>query len=70
MSKSVTVAALAHDLVGKRSFVTLVWDDEPAKQVSLPVPFGCNLDDVRFEAEKAIRELAAETALLAVNLAK
>ena len=70
MPKSVTVAALTHDLVRKRSIVTLVWDDDPEKRVALPVPFGCGLDVVRTEAEKAMRELSAETAAIAVNAAK
>ncbi len=70
MPKSVTVAALTHDLVGKRSFVVLVWDDDPTKQVSLPVEFGCSLDRVRTHAENAMRELSAETASISVNLAK
>ena len=42
---SVIVAALTHDLVRKRSIVTLVWDDDPEKRVALPVPFGCGLDE-------------------------
>ena len=61
-SKSVTVAALTHDLVRKRSIVTLVWDEDPEKRVGLPVPFGCGLDRVQAEAEKDLRALSAETA--------
>jgi hypothetical protein len=69
-SRSVTVAALTHDLVRKRSVATLIWDDDPEKRVALPVPFGCSLDQVRTEAEKALRDLSAETATIAVNSAK
>ena len=68
MSKSVTVSALTHDLVGKKSFVVLIWDDDPTKRVSLPVTFGCSLDAIRNEAEQAMRELSAETSQIAVNL--
>jgi hypothetical protein len=64
---SVTVAALTHDLLRKRSIVTLVWDGDPEKRVTLPVPFGCGLDRVQAEAEKAMRDLSAETAMIAVN---
>jgi hypothetical protein len=67
--RSVTIAALTHDLVRKRSVVTMVWDGDPEKRVGLPVPFGCSLDDVRAEAEKALRALSAETATLSVNSA-
>lgn len=69
-SRSVTVAALTHDLVRKRSLVTLTWDDDADKRVALPVPFGCSLDQVRAEAEKALRDLSAETATIVVNSAK
>jgi hypothetical protein len=67
-SSSVTAAALAHDLIRKRSIVTLVWDDDPEKRVALPVPFGCDLHGVRSEAEKALRALSAETATLEVKV--
>jgi hypothetical protein len=67
MANSVTVAALTHDLSRKRSIVTLVWDNDPEKRVALPVPFGCSLEDVQAEAEKAMRALSAETATIAVN---
>lgn len=70
MANSVTVAALTHDLVRKRSLVTLVWDDDPEKRVSLPVPFGCDLARLRAEAEKALRSLSEEVAVIAVNEAK
>ena len=67
MANSVTVVALTHDLSRKRSIVTLVWDSDPEKRVALPVTFGCSLENVRAEAEKAMRELSAETAAIAVN---
>jgi hypothetical protein len=67
---SITVAALTHDLMRKRSLVTLGWDDDPEKMLSLPVPFGCSLDRVQAEAETAVRGLSAETATIVVNLVK
>jgi hypothetical protein len=70
MSKSITVAALTHDLMRKRSLVTLIWDDDPEKAVSLPVPFGCSFDRVQTEAEAALRGLSAETATIAINPVK
>lgn len=65
---SVVVVALTHDLVRRRSIVSLKWADDPEKGVALPVPYGCGLDDVRDEAEKALRALAAETAAISVRL--
>lgn len=42
---SVSIVGLSHDLRLKKSFVRLVWDDEADKSLSLPVPFGCSLED-------------------------
>lgn len=70
MSTSVTVAALTHDLIRKRSIVVLSWDNDPEKSVSLPVPFGCGLDVVYTEAEAALRVLSNETATLSVREAR
>lgn len=67
MPKSVTIVALAHDLVRKRSFVTLAWDEVPDKAVSLPVSFGCGLDRLEVEADAALRELSDETATVTIN---
>ena len=67
---SVTVAALTHDLIHKRSIVSLVWDDDPEKRVALPVSFGCALDKLQAEAEQALRGLSAETATISVNFPK
>ncbi len=64
---TVTVVALSHDLIRKRSIVSLIWTTDPEKSVALPVPFGCSLDVVHAEAEKALRALSAETATLAVQ---
>lgn len=64
----VVIAALTHDLRRKRSIVHLAWMNDPEKNVALPVPFGCSLDDVRDEAEKALRALSDETATLAVTI--
>ena len=69
-SGGITIAALTHDFLRKRSTVTLVWDAEPEKSVVLFVPFRCDLDEIRGEAEKALRELSVEIADIPVNEAK
>lgn len=66
----VTVTGLFHDFVNKRSSVSVVWDSEPDKRLSLLVPYGCALDRVQAEAEKAVRALASEIAVIPVNPAK
>jgi len=45
----------------------MVWDDDPEKRVALPVPYGCSLDRVQAEAEKAMRALSAETGSMSVK---
>ena len=42
---AVAVVALTHDLVQKRSFVTVVWESEKDKRLVLPVPFGCAIEE-------------------------
>jgi len=67
---SVTIPGLFHDLVLKRSSVSVMWADNPDMRMNLPVPFGCALDDIQAEAEKAMRELSETTAVIRVNLPK
>ena len=67
MSKSVSVIALTHDLIRKQSIVTMVWDNDPEKRISLPVPFGCDLAQLQRAAEKAMREFAAEAQAIVVK---
>jgi hypothetical protein len=48
----------------------VVWDNDPDKRMGLPVPYGCSLDELQAEAEKAIRELSGVAATVAVELPK
>jgi hypothetical protein len=48
----VTITGLFHDLVLKRSSVSVVWSDDPDKRMNLPIPYGCALDDIQAEAER------------------
>jgi hypothetical protein len=36
------------------------WEDDPEKRLGLVVPFDCTVDNLRAEAEKALRALAKE----------
>ena len=51
---------LHHDLSKKRSLVTFHWEDDHEKRLGLVVPFECPLENLKTEAEKAIRALAKE----------
>jgi hypothetical protein len=56
------IDGLNRDPLKKRSIVMLKWEDDPEKRLGLLVPFDCTLDNLRAEAEKAVRELAKELA--------
>ena len=64
---AVDIVGLNHDLKAKKSYVMLVWAEEPDKRLGLPVPFGCTLDDLPAEAEKAVRALSTELASIELN---
>ena len=54
------IDGLNRDPLKKRSIVMLKWEDDPEKRLGLLVPFDCTLDNLRAEAEKAVRALAKE----------
>ena len=54
------ITNLNHDLQNQKSFVVLVWSDDPSKHLGLQVPFGTAPADVMAEAAKAVRALAQE----------
>ena len=62
VASSVIVVALTHDLVRHRSIVSLRWTDDPEKNITLPVPFGCSLDTIQTQAETALLKFSAEIA--------
>jgi hypothetical protein len=63
----VKVTSLTHDFSLKKSFVRIVWEGDPTKALGLEVPFGCSLEGVVAEAEKAVRALASEIAEIPVS---
>lgn len=54
------IEGLSRDLIKKRTHVTVVWEDNPEKRLGLPVPFDCQLDDLRAETEKALHAFIQE----------
>jgi len=60
MPSTLTITHLSRDLAAKKSFVSYVWSDDPAKRLGLEVPFGTTLDEVEAEARKALTNLARE----------
>ena len=67
--QAVIIVGVHHDLARKQSVARLVWDGEPEKGLSLPVPFGCALADLPDAAEKAVRALSGELAVIPVRSA-
>lgn len=62
MASKLIITHLSHDLQAKKSFVTFVWSDDPAKRLGLEVPYGTTLDNVEAIAAAAIAEFTAELA--------
>jgi hypothetical protein len=57
---ALVITALHRDLAKGRSFVTVTWKDDPEKRLGLPVPFNCSQEELKAEAEKAVRALSEE----------
>jgi hypothetical protein len=57
---TLVITALHHDVFKNRSFVMLSWKDDPEKRLGLPVPLDCPREQLKAEAEKAVRALARE----------
>ncbi len=64
---TLTLVGVTHEFEKKRSLAILVWNDDPEKKISVPIPFGCPFDSTRQEAEKAVRDLANEMMTIAVH---
>ena len=60
MPTRLIVTHLPHDLQARKSFVSFVWSDDPAKRLGLEVPYGTALEQVEAEARKAVTALARE----------
>ena len=61
------ITDLHRDVLRKRSFVTVVWENDPEKCLGLPVPRDCMLARLKPETEKAVRALADELASATVK---
>ena len=61
------IVNLSHDLKKKKSHVGIFWDDQSDKRLFLEVPFGCSLEDLRKETEKAVRALSKELDGMSIN---
>ena len=57
----------ASDVFKSRSFITVWWKENPDKRLGLPVALNCPREQLKAEAEKAVRELAAELASVTIE---
>ena len=62
------IVSLSHNMVAGKSHVGLVWESDPSQSLGLEVTFGCSLEQLPAEAERAVRALSAELASIYVNL--
>jgi hypothetical protein len=60
MASKLIVTHLNHDLQARKSYVSLVWSEEPAKRLGLVVPFGTDLSDAETAARTALTALSRE----------
>ncbi|HEY2528123.1 MAG TPA: hypothetical protein VGJ20_09280 [Xanthobacteraceae bacterium] len=61
------ITGLHRDVLRNRSFVTVVWKDDPEKHLGLLVPSDCMPDQLKAETEKAVRALATELAAATIE---
>jgi hypothetical protein len=61
------ITGLHRDVLRKRSYVSVVWENDPEKHLGLPVPLDCTLEQLKAETEKAVRALADELASATVK---
>jgi hypothetical protein len=54
------ILGLNRDVIRNRAFVDITWEDDPEKRLGLPVPFDCQLDNLKAETEKAVKALVKE----------
>ena len=62
------ITSLIHDVVAVKSHVGLVWESDSSQVLGLEVPFGCSLEQLPAEAERAVRALSTELASITVSL--
>jgi hypothetical protein len=62
------IVSLSHNMVAGKSHVGLVWESDPSQSLGLEVTFGCSLEQLPAEAERAVRALSTELASISVNL--
>ena len=62
------ITSLGHNMVAGKSHVGLVWESDSSQVLGLEVPFGCSLEQLPAEAERAVRALSTELASITVNL--
>ncbi|WP_291868143.1 hypothetical protein [Bradyrhizobium sp.] len=62
------IVSLSHNMVAGKSHVALVWESDSSQSLGLEVPFGCSLEQLPAEAERAVRALSTELASIPVNL--
>jgi len=62
------ITSLSHNVVAGKSHVGLVWESDSSQVLGLEVPFGCSLEQLPAEAERAVRALSTELASIIVNL--
>jgi hypothetical protein len=60
MAAKLIVTHLSHDLQARKSYISFVWSDDPAKRLGLEVPYGTALSEIEAAARTALSGLSRE----------
>ena len=65
---TLVITHLNHDLQNHKSYVNVVWSEDPSKRLGLEVPFGTTLADAEREANIAVQALSNELVAATIEL--
>lgn len=60
MVSKLIVTNLSHDLQARKSYVSLVWAEDPGRRLGLEVPYDTSLADAERAARQALDDLSRE----------
>jgi len=63
MASKLIVTHLSHDLAAKKSDLSFVWSNDPAKRLGLEVPYGTDLSDVEAAGRQALAPWRANSTI-------
>lgn len=65
---TLVITHLNHDLQNHKSYINVVWSDDPGRRLGLEVPYGTTLDDAERAANIAVQALSNELVAATIEL--